>query len=62
MSLKETVAEPEISVLQAVIEFVLFDGCFGRSRMLESLAACLTELCASEFYLIFFSFWLFLIF
>ena len=50
MSLKETVAESEISVVQTVIESVLFDGCFGRPRMLESLAGCLTKLCASDFY------------
>ena len=30
MSVKETVIESVVSVLQAVIEFVLFDGSFGR--------------------------------
>ena len=30
MTVKETVVESVISVLQVVIEFVLFDGCFGK--------------------------------
>ena len=30
MAVKETVTESVISVFQAVLEFVLFDGCFGK--------------------------------
>ena len=30
MAVKERVTESVISVLQPVIEFVLFDGCFGK--------------------------------